>query len=167
MKLKRTETQTAARQFRQRGYWVTAVLVACALGILLRAIDLQVVKHGFLVEQGDERFMRNARIPAHRGSVFDRFGEPLAVSTPVETVWANASELAAAPDKFSTLAVAIGREQDWLTRRITSNLDSQYLVHLWRQWAKLRGRFSLVCTREHCRGISSAPDRYRHADTYR
>jgi len=128
MKLKRTETQTAARQFRQRGYWVTAVLVGCALGILFRAIDLQVVKHGFLVEQGDERFMRNARIPAHRGSVFDRFGEPLAVSTPVETVWANASELAAAPDKFSTLAAAIGREQDWLTRRITSNLDSQYLV---------------------------------------
>ncbi len=128
MKLKRTETQTVARQFRQRGYWVIAALVGCALVILIRAIDLQVFKHGFLAEQGDERFMRNARIPAHRGSVFDRFGEPLAVSTPVETVWANAGELASSPDRFPLLAKAISREPDWLTRRITSNLESQYLV---------------------------------------
>jgi len=128
MKLKRTETQIAARQFRSRGYWVIGALVICGLGILARAIDLQVLKHGFLAEQGAERFMRNARIPAHRGSVTDRFGEPLAVSTPVDTVWANASEVNTVPDKLPLLAKVLQRDPDWLSRRITSNLESQYLV---------------------------------------
>jgi cell division protein FtsI (penicillin-binding protein 3) len=128
MKLKRTETQIAAQQFRSRGYWVVGALVLCGLGILARAIDLQVLKHGFLAEQGAERFMRNARIPAHRGSVTDRFGEPLAVSTPVDTVWANASEVNTAPEKLPMLAKVLQRDPDWLTRRITSNLESQYLV---------------------------------------
>jgi len=95
---------------------------------VIRAVDLQVLKHGFLAEQGAERFMRNAKIPAHRGAIVDRFGEPLAVSTPVDTVWANPSELAAAPDQLPRLAKALSRDREWLIRRVTSNLDSQYLV---------------------------------------
>jgi cell division protein FtsI (penicillin-binding protein 3) len=128
MKWKRTEAQSAARQFRLRGWWVMGVLVLCGVAIVLRAVDLQVLKHGFLAEQGAERFMRNATIPAHRGAIVDRFGEPLAVSTPVDTVWANPSELAAAPDQLPRLAKALARDREWLTRRVTSNLDSQYLV---------------------------------------
>jgi cell division protein FtsI (penicillin-binding protein 3) len=128
MKWKRTEAQSAARQFRLRAWWVHGALLLGACALVLRAIDLQVLKHGFLAEQGAERFMRNARIPAHRGAIVDRFGEPLAVSTPVDTVWANPSELAAAPDQLPRLAKVLLREREWLTRRVTSNLESQYLV---------------------------------------
>jgi cell division protein FtsI (penicillin-binding protein 3) len=128
MKWKRTEAQSAARQFRLRAWWVHGALLLGACVLVLRAIDLQVLKHGFLAEQGAERFMRNARIPAHRGAIVDRFGEPLAVSTPVDTVWANPSELAAAPDQLPRLAKVLVREREWLTRRVTSNLESQYLV---------------------------------------
>jgi cell division protein FtsI (penicillin-binding protein 3) len=128
MKWKRTEAQSAARQFRLRGWWVLGVLLLGAAGIMLRAVDLQVLKHGFLAEQGAERFMRNAKIPAHRGAVFDRYGEPLAVSTPVDTVWTNPRELAAAPEQFPRLAKALSRDREWLTRRVTTNLDSTYLV---------------------------------------
>ena len=104
------------------------MLLLGAAGIMLRAVDLQVLKHGFLAEQGAERFMRNAKIPAHRGAVFDRYGEPLAVSTPVDTVWTNSRELAAAPEQFPRLAKALSRDREWLTRRVTTNLDSTYLV---------------------------------------
>jgi cell division protein FtsI (penicillin-binding protein 3) len=128
MKWKRTEAQNAARQFRLRGWWVLGALLLGAVAIVVRAVDLQVLKHGFLAEQGAERFMRNARIPAHRGAVVDRFGESLAVSTPVDTVWANPSELAAVPDQLPRLAKALARDREWLTRRVTSNLESQYLV---------------------------------------
>lgn len=128
MKWKRTEAQSAARQFRLRGFWVLAVLGLCAIAVLSRAIDLQVLDHRFLAEQGAERYMRTTKIPAHRGAIVDRFGEPLAVSTPVDTVWANAEELSAAPEQLPRLAKALGRDRDWLTRRVTSNEDSQYLV---------------------------------------
>jgi cell division protein FtsI (penicillin-binding protein 3) len=128
MKWKRTEAQSAARQFRIRSRFVLGALVLCAGAIVLRAVNLQVTRHGFLAEQGAERYMRNARIPAHRGQIVDRFGEPLAVSTPVDTVWASPGELAAAADQLPRLAKALSRDPEWLTRRVTSNLDSQYLV---------------------------------------
>ena len=128
MKPRRSEAQTAARQFRLRAYAVLATLTLGATAIMVRAVDLQVLKHGFLAEQGAERFMRNARIPAHRGAVVDRFGEPLAVSTPVDTVWADPSELAASADQLPGLAKALQRDPNWLARRVTSNLELQYLV---------------------------------------
>ena len=128
MKWRRTEAQSEARQFRLRAWWVLGGIVVVALGIIARAVNLQVLNHDFLAGQGADRFMRNVKIPAHRGAIIDRFGEPLAVSTPVDTVWANPAELAAAADQLPRLAKALSRDREWLTRRVTANLDSQYLV---------------------------------------
>jgi cell division protein FtsI (penicillin-binding protein 3) len=128
MKLKRTEAQSAARQFRVRGWFVLGALVLCAGAMVWRASYLQVYYKDFLEKQGNDRFMRNARIPAHRGQVLDRFGEPLAVSTPVDTVWANARVLVESPEQLARLAKALNRDVDWLTRRVTSNAESPYLV---------------------------------------
>jgi len=127
-KLKRTEAQSAARQFQVRGWFVFGALLLCAAAIVARAVNLQVTSRNWLEEKGAERYMRNARIPAHRGQLLDRFGEPLAVSTPVDTVWANPDELAAAPEQIARLAKALNRDGEWLLRRVTSNLGTQYLV---------------------------------------
>ena len=56
--------------------------------------NLQLLDHGFLATQGDDRSMRVVKIAAHRGAITDRNGEPLAVSTPVDSVWVNPQELA-------------------------------------------------------------------------
>lgn len=128
MKAKRTEAQNAARQFRLRGWFVFGAIVLCAAAIVARAFYLQKIQGAWLEGQGDARYTRTIRMPAHRGQIVDRFGESLAVSTPVDTVWANPKELAAAADQLPRLARALSRETDWLTRRITSNLDSQYVV---------------------------------------
>jgi len=60
-----------------------------AIGLAARAVELQLVDHGFLAKQGDDRSMRVVKIAAHRGAITDRNGEPLAVSTPVDSIWVN------------------------------------------------------------------------------
>jgi cell division protein FtsI (penicillin-binding protein 3) len=128
MKLKRTEAQSSARQFRVRTYFVVGALLAGAVGICGRAIDMQIVRTVFYRTQGDTRFVRNAEIPAHRGAILDRNGETIAASTPVDTVWVNPSVLAAAAEQLPALAHQLQIDQDWLTRRVTANLDSHYVV---------------------------------------
>jgi cell division protein FtsI (penicillin-binding protein 3) len=128
MKLKRTEAQSSARQFRLRSYVVLGALAVGAGAIVYRAVDMQLVHSAFYVEQGAERFIRKAPVQAHRGRILDRSGEAIAVSTPVDTVWASPAELAAAPEQMALLARELQRDPEWLTRRVTSNLQSQFLV---------------------------------------
>jgi cell division protein FtsI (penicillin-binding protein 3) len=115
------------RSFRVRTACVAAAFALVAAGLVWRAIDLQLVDRAFLQSQGNERFTRVAEIAAHRGTVTDRFGEPLAVSTPVDTVWANPRELALSAEQLPRLARALKRDPNELARRVTSNLNRQFL----------------------------------------
>jgi cell division protein FtsI (penicillin-binding protein 3) len=70
------------------------VLICFALGVVVlaaRAIDIQVVRKSFYQNQGDARFVREVALSAHRGAILDRNGEPIAMSSPVDSVWANPS----------------------------------------------------------------------------
>jgi cell division protein FtsI (penicillin-binding protein 3) len=67
------------------------------------------------------------QISAHRGSIVDRNGEPLAVSAPVDTIWANPQELRGAIDRIGELAGVLELEEDWVLRRVTSNLDKNFV----------------------------------------
>ncbi len=116
-----------AARFRLRARIVVAVLVFVAAGLGARAVQLQVLDQQFLAKQGDMRHTRVAKIPAHRGAIVDRFGEPIAVSSPVDTVFVNPQELAQAPDEIPRLAKALKRDPQWLAQRVTSNLDRQFL----------------------------------------
>jgi cell division protein FtsI (penicillin-binding protein 3) len=115
------------RSFRWRSALVQALVVAGAVALLARAVELQLVDHGFLSRQGDERSMRVVKIAAHRGAITDRSGEPLAVSTPVDSVWVNPQELNDNIDQLPKLAKALKIDQQLLARRITSNLDREFL----------------------------------------
>jgi len=123
----RSAADSAAGSFRWRAYLLSAVLAAGALGLVLRAVHLQLVEHGFLVREGDARFSRVLDIAAHRGTITDRYGEPLAVSTPVDSLWVNPSELALATEQIPRLAAALELDHEELARRITSNLDREFL----------------------------------------
>ncbi|WP_409567053.1 peptidoglycan D,D-transpeptidase FtsI family protein [Pseudomonas sp.] len=91
-----------------------------------RIVDLQVVDHGFLKTQGDARSVRHIPIPAHRGLITDRHGEPLAVSTPVTTLWGNPRELQAAQARWPELAAALGQEPAALTQRLKEQADREF-----------------------------------------
>ncbi len=113
--------------FGARSGFLAGVLGLAAAGLVYRAVDLQLVDNAFLQGQGNQRFMRVAAIAAHRGTVSDRYGEPLAVSTPVDSIWVNPKELALAADQIPRLAKALKRDKNELARRITSNLDRGFL----------------------------------------
>ncbi len=114
-------------QFRSRLRLVLGALVLIAVALIARAVDLQVLDEGFLEGQGDARFTRVAKLSAIRGGIYDRNGEPLAASTPVDTVWANPPEVMSAADQIPRLAEALNRDKKWLTQVITSNLDREFV----------------------------------------
>jgi len=127
MKMRSAEADTAARSYRWRSAVVLALVLSCAVGLTVRAVELQWLDHGFLAKQGDDRTMRVAKIVAHRGAITDRNGEPLALSTPVDTVWVNPQELDDSIDEVPKLAKALKQDPQTLVRRVTSNLDREFL----------------------------------------
>ncbi len=71
---------------------VTGLLAAWFVALGVRALYLQGLNNDFLQGKGDAVASRKLDIPAHRGMVLDRVGRPLAISTPVETLWARPRE---------------------------------------------------------------------------
>ncbi len=106
---------------------VLGLLGAMVAAISWRIIDLQVVDRDFLKGQGDARSMRHIPIPAHRGLITDRNGEPLAVSTPVSTLWANPKELQLAKDRWADLARALSQDPAQLSERLEANATKEFL----------------------------------------
>jgi cell division protein FtsI (penicillin-binding protein 3) len=127
VKLRSGENGRSAKSYRWRSAVVLGLVVLGAIGLAARAVELQLLDHGFLAKQGDDRSMRVVKIAAHRGAVTDRNGEPLAVSTPVDSIWVNPQELDENIDQLPKLARALKEDQQTLARRITSNLDREFL----------------------------------------
>jgi cell division protein FtsI (penicillin-binding protein 3) len=127
MKARKSRALATPASFRWRAYLLIGLLVCGAGGLVYRAVNLQLVDHSFLAKEGDARFSRVAIIAAHRGTITDRYGEPLAVSTPVDSIWVNPKELALATDQIPRLASALKQDRQELARRITSNLDREFL----------------------------------------
>jgi cell division protein FtsI (penicillin-binding protein 3) len=121
-----TKTQTAKR-FVGRVTLVLAFFSLIAAALAVRAVHLQVLNKEFLNQQADTRHLRRERISAHRGTITDRNGEPLAISTPVDSVWANPGELAPAVDDVPQLARTLGLDPQLLMRRITRSMDKEFL----------------------------------------
>lgn len=106
---------------------VIAVMLAMVAVIAWRIVDLHVFDHDFLKAHGDARSVRHIPIPAHRGLITDRNGEPLAVSTPVVTLWGNPRELMAARQHWPTLAAALGQDAEALGRKLQQNAEREFL----------------------------------------
>ncbi|MBE7376022.1 peptidoglycan D,D-transpeptidase FtsI family protein [Pseudomonas lopnurensis] len=106
---------------------VLALLALLVAAIVWRIVDLQVMDQGFLKGQGDARSVRHIPIPAHRGLITDRNGEPLAVSTPVTTLWGNPRELQAARGRWPELARALGQDAGTLSERLQQQASREFL----------------------------------------
>jgi len=119
--------QKTARRFAGRVTLVSVFFAMLATSLFARAVHLQVLSKDFLNRQADSRHLRTEKISAHRGSITDRNGEPLAISTPVDSVWANPQELAVAVDDVPRLAALLGLDSQLLMRRITRSMDKEFL----------------------------------------
>jgi len=106
---------------------ILTLLLLFAAAIAARIVYLHVFHHEFLAMQGDARAMRNIPIPAHRGVITDRNGEPLAVSTPVMTLWANPKELVKDKARWGELAAALELKPAELAQRIETNAGREFM----------------------------------------
>lgn len=85
------------------------LLVFALMGLTLigRALYLQVIEYDFYRGEGDARHLRTVAIPAHRGNINDRNGEPLAISTPIKTVWGVPEKLMQQPAALREVAALL------------------------------------------------------------
>lgn len=112
---------------RLRLHLVVALMALATTGLCARAVDLQVLRTGFFQDQGDARFLRTIPVPVSRGTIFDRRGEPLAVSTPVASLWANPGELLAHSERIADLARALGVPKDQLGENLRQRSASEFV----------------------------------------
>jgi cell division protein FtsI (penicillin-binding protein 3) len=101
-----TSGQIALPAWRSRVLFV--LLLAGLAALLVRAVYLQGINNGFLQQKGDARYGRIVDVHAHRGVITDRHGEPLAVSTPVESVWASPGDVEVSSSQIVQLAQILG-----------------------------------------------------------
>lgn len=116
-------------QFNLRGRLalVVGTLGLCGVVLVGRAVDLQLIDNAFYQQKADSRFLRELPIATSRGMITDRNGEPLAISTPVASLWANPQELSRHPDRIVELAAAISVDGDDLARRVAQRADKEFM----------------------------------------
>ncbi len=87
-----------------RLYLLWLLLCVAAAGLLWRLIDLNILDRSFLLRQSKARILRVVNIPAYRGMITDRLGAPLAISTPVDSVWINPQVFNPDPTELRSLS---------------------------------------------------------------
>lgn len=107
---------------------IVYVAVSCAaLMLVWRAVDLHVFHKDFLQNQGDARYLRVVPIPAHRGMIMDRHGEPLAISTPVDSVWVQPDAFSSAYADWPKLASLLKLDLAHIQSTVSQRQDKEFV----------------------------------------
>jgi len=110
-----------------RHYAVLCLFMTCVAGLCGRVLFLAVTERDFLQQQGDARSVRTETIPAMRGVISDRQGEPLAMSTPVYAVWTDPSKADFNGRQTAKLSKLIGVDHRELTSRLAAYADKEFV----------------------------------------
>src|SRR5204863_1082710 len=111
----------------RRARVLIGIVLTCFGALSARAMYLQVWQNDFLQQEGASRFTRIIELPAHRGMITDRFGEPLAISTPVESVWVNPQDFDATPQLLSQFANLLQIPEAVVKKRIADADDREFM----------------------------------------
>jgi cell division protein FtsI (penicillin-binding protein 3) len=110
-----------------RRWIVLGLMGGCALLVLGRAFQLQVLQRDFLIQEGDKRHIRTLVIPAHRGSIRDRRGEPLALSAPVEMIWAVPAALLESSQHLYAVAKLLSKNPRELEKFLQERKERKFV----------------------------------------
>lgn len=125
-----TVIESAGRSWRL--LLIGMLLFAIAGGIVTKLVSLYTLDQEFLQRQGDARSLRTMLTPAHRGVITDRNGEPLAVSAPVATIWADPSKSDTHHQGLVRLASLLSMKRSDLVSRLEKDVTRQF-IYLKRQ----------------------------------
>jgi len=106
---------------------VRLVFISLVVGLGWRLADIQVINPDFLRNQGDARHLRNVPVAAHRGMILDRHGEPLAISTPVQSVWFNPKEINVNATQIANLAKILKLKVATVTNKVKANKQREFV----------------------------------------
>jgi len=112
-----------------RARLLTVAAFFCLLLLILfwRMVDLTVLHRQFLQGQGNARSLRVVDIPVYRGMITDRQGIPLAISTPVKSVWVNPKEFSSNKTQFMQLAKYLGLSPKELSKKLFNAKNREFL----------------------------------------
>lgn len=103
------------------------MFVSLLLGLVWRLADIQVMNPDFLRYQGDARHVRKVPVSAHRGMILDRHGEPLAISTPVHSIWLNPQEIQATDKELVQLAKVLNLKSKSIKKKVEQNSEREFV----------------------------------------
>jgi cell division protein FtsI (penicillin-binding protein 3) len=109
-------------------FWIVLSIFIILMCVLVgRLIYLTVLDRSFLLNQGDSRYLRVMDIPAYRGMILDRTGEPLAVSTPVETIWVNPQDFPATDADILQLSLLLKLPSEQIKTLLQQHQNAQFV----------------------------------------
>lgn len=113
-----------------RFYALWFLLCVAVVGLLWRLIDLNILDRSFLLKQSKARIIRLINIPAYRGMITDRLGVPLAISTPVDSIWINPQLFQATPSQIVALSCVLHLPISFIKKRIQHKKANHQFVYL-------------------------------------
>jgi len=126
-RVERAERLVAGASFKVRRRALMSVLSLLSLAVVWSAFSRQVMDTEFLQNEGERRYLRVREIPARRGMILDRNAEPLAVSTPMATVWGDPRRLVERPDAVRDLAKALQIDELKLSARLAEKRERGFI----------------------------------------
>lgn len=118
-----------------RFYALLLIMLISAFVMVARAVNLQVMETDFLQDQGEARYLREVEIPVARGNITDRNGEPLAVSTPVNSAWVNPQEILENPEGLIKASAILNLEAEEVERALLARTSQDFV------WLKRKVNF--------------------------
>ena len=110
-----------------REWCLLALFGIAAAAVACRVFYLQILNKDFLINEGNARSVRTVTIPAYRGIITDRNNEPLAVSTPVASIWAMPGTVLAATVDLNELADLLGVPVEQLRRHLSVRQNREFV----------------------------------------
>jgi cell division protein FtsI (penicillin-binding protein 3) len=118
---------------------VSAFFIFILAALIWRMFDLTVMDRQFLLGQGEARSLRLMDIPAYRGMIIDREGAPLAVSTPVQSVWINPKTFNPNAKQLGKLVRLLGMSEAQLSKRV-KDAQGREFIYLQRQLSPMMAK---------------------------
>lgn len=106
---------------------VVSVLVLGMVVLAGRAFQLQILDRSRLQAEGAARQLRNVAVKPARGRILDRNGDVLAVSTPLDAVWAHPPTLLGAAQDWPRLAEALGVSPSQIASLLAQYEDREFV----------------------------------------
>lgn len=110
-----------------RRWLLLTIFLLVVVALLSRMFFLQLVQKDFHKEHGDARAVRVVEIPAHRGMITDRNGDPLAISTPVQSIWATPKKVLAQKGSTKIIAEVLGLQEAKLNKLLKERIGRDFV----------------------------------------